>query len=241
MSSFTVGDTVTIRATVRNIGKGDAGSSNLEYRIYGPGNREIGADRVSGLDAGESSTQELDYTFTDNDVGSLSVFRVTADSDTEVAESDESNNETVWGLFDVVSKPDLVISDLTVGGSSSPSNFTVGDRVRINATVQNIGAGSAGSSEIKYYLSNQEIGRDNVGSLNPRGTSGESIYYRFTESDVGTHYIKVVADSDTEIDEDNESNNETSTGNFTVGKPDLVISDLTVNGSSSPSSFTVRR
>ena len=85
-------------------------------------------------------------------------------------------------------------------------------------TVQNIGAGSADSSKVEYYLSNRKIDDDDVRSMDAGGEESEYGYYTFTSSDVGAHTIKAVADSDSEISEANENNNETSTGSFTVSR-----------------------
>ncbi len=108
------------------------------------------------------------------------------------------------------SLPDLTVTDLTVDGSSSPSQFTVGDEVTIRAVVSNTGSGAAGSSRLTYYIGrsfpDRKIGEDDVSSLNPGGNSSEFLTYTFTDADVGAQRIWVLADSDNVVEEEDETN-----------------------------------
>ena len=116
--------------------------------------------------------------------------------------------------------PDLVVQNATVDDDPSPSEFTVGDTVTIRASVTNIGGGPAGRSRLGYEVGDSSSGRlvdtDSVGSLDPGGDDDESATYTFTEADVGSSYFRLVADHDSEVDEQDESNNTTFIGPFTV-------------------------
>ena len=100
-SEFTVGDTVTIRANVTNIGSGSAGSSELAYHIgRSSPDRLFDTDRVRSLNSNESDRESVTYTFTNNDVG-IQYFRLVADHDSEVDELNESNNSALIGPFQI--------------------------------------------------------------------------------------------------------------------------------------------
>ena len=82
-SEFTVGDTVTIRANVTNIGSGSAGSSELAYHIgRSSPDRLFDTNRVRSLNSNESDRESVTYTFTNNDIG-IQYFRLVTDHDSE--------------------------------------------------------------------------------------------------------------------------------------------------------------
>jgi len=85
---FVAGRTYGIRAQVRNIGEGDAGTFNVELRANGASVQEI---EVEGLAAGADTT--LTFTWTPGEFfpGDYTLT-VTADSGNDVTEADETNN-----------------------------------------------------------------------------------------------------------------------------------------------------
>ena len=118
-------------------------------------------------------------------------------------------------------KPDLTFDGApTVNDDPSPTEFTVGDTVTIRASVKNVGSGSAGSSELAYHIGRSSPDRlfdtDRVGSLNANESDRESVRYTFTNDDIGTQYFRLVTDHDSEVDEQNESNNSALIGPFLV-------------------------
>ena len=117
-------------------------------------------------------------------------------------------------------QPDLVVENASVDDDPSPSEFTVGERVTIRASVTNSGGGSAGRSRLAYQIGDSSSGRlfdtDRVASLDPGRDDDEAAKYTFTEGDVGSSYFRLVADHDSEVDEENESNNAVLIGPFTV-------------------------
>ena len=110
---------------------------------------------------------------------------------------------------DSQARPDLVVANATVDDDPFPAEFTVGDRVTIRASVTNVGGGPAGRSRLAYHIGNYSPGRlfdtDSVRSLNSGRDDDEAAKYTFTEDDVGTQYFKLVADHDSEVDEESES------------------------------------
>ena len=126
-------------------------------------------------------------------------------------------------------KPDLVVVKNPrierVEPDDGPlTRFTVGDTVKIHATVANIGKGSAGSSRLGYYISKSDrnpssedrFDRDTVPALDPSAISNRWDPYEFTEDDVGWRYFWFVADYRREVDEASESNNRARIGPFEV-------------------------
>ena len=159
-----------------------------------------------------SITRRFSYTF--SEAGEYQV-KVTF-TDAEGASDSVSWEVTVSGS----THPDLVVRDVTVDRDASPSQFTVGDMVAIRANVRNIGSGSAGRSKLAYYIGSSSAGRkigdDSVESLDPGRNDGETMTYTFTDADVGTQYFRLVADSNSNIDEENEGNNTILIGPFQV-------------------------
>ena len=142
--------------------------------------------------------------------------------------------------------PDLVVDRLAVNGDRSPTRFTVGDTVDIRVSVTNIGGGSAGASQLEYQIGGsvrgQPFGTDRVRSLGPNKTSDKSHRYTFTEGDVGIRQFRLIADRDSVVDEQDESNNVRLTDPFEVvplSLPDLVVQGVTFNGSPQPDDFTI--
>ena len=133
--------------------------------------------------------------------------------------------------------PDLVVRDVTVDRSASPSQFTVGDEVTVRATVRNIGSGTAARSTLAYFIGTsasnaRQFDTDGVTSLDPNEGDSESTSYTFTTSDVGRRTIWVVADNGTDVTESNENNNITSVS-FQVVEPNRAPVVSRVSPSSS--------
>ena len=80
-SDFTIGDEVTISATVENNGDGDADGSKLAFYLSG---KRIGDAGVNGISSRSEADGSITYTFTNSDVGAHTV-RADADSDSAVA------------------------------------------------------------------------------------------------------------------------------------------------------------
>ena len=143
-------------------------------------------------------------------------------------------------------KPDLVVDRLTINGDRSPTRFTVGDTVEFRASVTNIGDSPAGASQLEYQIVDsflgQPFGADSVRSLGPNRTSDKSYRYTFTEADIGIRQFRLVADRDSVVDEQDESNNIRLTDPFEVvplPPPDLIVHSVTFNGSPQPGNFIV--
>jgi len=129
--------------------------------------------------------------------------------------------------------PDLIVSSFSPDSNPVNNTFYVGDSISWKATVKNIDEGTAGSSEVGYYIGTASndlstpLGSDPTDSINELDfgeTDSERSVYAFTTSDVGQRYVICKADNDDEIDESNESNNIKYYGPFNVVAPSYTVS-----------------
>lgn len=133
--------------------------------------------------------------------------------------------------------PDLIIQNQNV----TPTTVTPGGNVNGSCDVFNQGNASAGSSNLKYYLSadgsyggdDTELGTDPVGNLNSgEGSSQNQNLVIPSNTTPGIWYILFYADADNQVVESDENNNVSS---FQISvqssQPDLVVIDQNVNPS----------
>jgi hypothetical protein len=151
--------------------------------------------------------------------------------DSVSGESNTGNNCSSAVTVTVSAAPDLVVDTPTVSDSSPE----VGESFTLAATVENQGSASSGSTTLRYYRSadstisssDTAVGTDNVGGLNPSGTSPESISVT-APSTAGTYYYGACVDSVS--GESNTGNNCSSAVTVTVSAaPDLVVDTPTVS------------
>ena len=181
-SEFTVGDTVTIRANVTNIGSGSAGSSELAYHIgRSSPDRLFDTDRVRSLNSNESDRESVTYTFTNNDVG-IQYFRLVADHDSEVDELNESNNSVLIGPFLVNG-----VSDYRWSWMLSDERIELGDSVYLDVRVHDVtGRFDHGGVSVSFPSLTSRTGSDTE-HISPEGdvtvgsTSGGVAQVNFLE------------------------------------------------------------
>ena len=203
------GDRIRVRATVKNQGSGDAGSSRVRYDVVGGDGSvtKVGDDFVGSLASGRSSN-ESEYIDTDDLNPGAYGLRLTADYEEDVAESDESNNHRDL-IFYVTAPalPDLIVSSASLGDTTVEQ----GDRVRINATVKNQGSGRAGRSRVAYYVGKGQtltkLGDDSVSSLSSGESDDEYINADTDDLDPGTYFVLIQADYEKDVTESDETNN----------------------------------
>ena len=127
------------------------------------------------------------------------------------------------GSFYLVGEyPDLIASTPRPNDGAASDPFCVGETIDWYVTVTNQGDGTAGSSDLQYYLGtssgdlSNEINHEGVSSLSPGDDDDVHDDYIFVGGDTGTRYLNVEADADDELDEEIESNNTNSYGPFQV-------------------------
>jgi hypothetical protein len=128
-------------------------------------------------------------------------------------------------------QPDLVAQ----GQSVTPTSVQDGQTTTAACSVMNQGAASAGTSNLKYYLSADNtfgagdilLGTDAVPALNESSSTPFSKVLTIPAGTTpGTYYILFVADADAQVTEVNENNNTASTQlavTSAAGSPDLTL------------------
>ena len=222
------GDTISYR--IRNQGGADAGATVSELVVDGV---VKSSDGINPLAAGAWRDESFDYSYACTGVSDSIVVR--ADKDNAVAESDEENNErsepwtcalTPQSPVYTLSLPDLVIEDVSLSGDT------------ISYKIKNLGNAQAGASTSALVIDGVVKSSDGVNPLAAGASRNESFAYSYTCTGVSDSIV-VRADKNNAVAESNEGNNEkseswgcTSTPQqpqqpvYTMGVPDLVVTDL---------------
>jgi len=215
------GTNISMSTTIENNGVVGCSYSYVGYYLstnatISTADIRIGTDYVPALSAGGSSTETFSI-----DVSTINppippgtyYFGYLIDYQDRIAESNESDNDWVWGSSPiVVSGPNLTRNGATLSVS--------GTNVSISTTVINNGTDPAGgSSTLRYYLSTNniissldyEIGSDFVPNLAVNGSSAENISVDVLSISPyippGTYYIGYIIDDGNVIAETNEGDN----------------------------------
>ena len=203
-------DTVTCNATVINYGQGRADSWSLAYFLDGTLKPII---LGTPLEAGAS----VNITFSWQTLQDKHDIRIILDYYSQLNEISENNNE--YNVTIVTLVPDLVISDITW----SPTNPCVGDNVTFTVKIKNQGSGRAAASRATSYIDNRFISYLNVSSLNATAEATATFSWLATS---GTHSVRIIADYDHVLNEQDRGNNDT-TVTIAVASPDLIIQNIT--------------
>ncbi len=206
--SALMGDTVTFTVTIKNQG---SGKSDYSYVTCYIDDNYLASDYVNPIDAGASANETFTWTA---EAGSHTIKAV-ADSENEVAESNETNNEKTVTLSTIA--PDLIIETIT----GLPASPPIGETVTFTVTIKNQGSDIASPSRVHFYIDDSSRGYQDV----PEIVAGATATKTFTWiAQAGSHDIKAVADSNDTLTESDETNNEKT---VTFPTPDLIIETVT--------------
>ena len=238
-SAPAAGASFTLSATVRNQGNGSSAITTLRYyrsadSTVTTSDREVGTDSVSRLDPSESGDESTSLTVP----STPRTYYYGACVDAVSGESDTGNNCSVAVTVSVgaAPTPDLVVGAPTVSDSSP----TAGASFTLNATARNQGSGSAGSTTLRYYRSDDttiatgdtEVGTDYVTRLDASESGDESVRLD-APSTSGTYYYGACVDA---VSGESDTGNNCSVAvTVSVGAaptPDLVVGAPTVSDSS---------
>ncbi len=138
--------------------------------------------------------------------------------------ADATDNSPVYQVTIRPGVPDLIVKSLR----ASDTSVDPGDKVDIDAVVQNIGNGDASQSLIHYYFGpnrgsrSLEVGTGlmpNLGVLSPMEEEGDMINnFTIPAWPDGHYYITAVADSGSAVRESDENNNQAYV-RITIGTP----------------------
>jgi subtilase family serine protease len=209
------GATVAVYDTTKNQGGGSVGASTTAFYLSANYSLDAGDVRlqpgrsIPALSAGYSSSGTTMVTIpADVTPGLWQLFAV-ADADAAVAETLESNNTRA---VSVLIGPDLQVSSI---GALAPT--PAGGIVNVTDTVANRGAGTAGVSRVRYYLSVNVIldaadellaGAHDVPALAAGSSSSGTAAVTIPAGKApGNYFIIAVADGDLQVPESSETNN----------------------------------
>ncbi|QQE66749.1 peptidase S8 [Leptolyngbya sp. BL0902] len=162
LSTVTVDEQLTVRATVQNQGEDASGISRLGFYIsddavFNPATDQfLGSREIGNLTSFETSgLQEFTFTYLDAYGLGNKFILVVADDNRLVTESNENNNVQAISLSVLpnLNRPDLIVSGTEFGMTSSVDGITV------RYFVQNQGPRptTSGSVTTAFYLSNTPI------------------------------------------------------------------------------------
>jgi subtilisin family serine protease len=233
-SEGAAGSTITVTDTVTNIGGSAAPASATTFYLstnstLGTGDILLsGSRQVLDLAAGGVSTGSTDLAIPSTTAAGLQYLIAKADGADAIPETSETNNTYARSIR---IGPDLVISALTLTPSGGSALV-----LSVNDTVTNEGAGLAGASVTRFYLSANSAfdasdtlldGGRVVSTLDPGiSSAGPTDVTIPAGTPVGQHYLIARADGDAAVPESSETNN-TLAKPFYIGS-DLVVSSLTV-------------
>jgi subtilase family serine protease len=193
-SLYEAGDTVTVSATVKNIGPTSAAATTVRLTVPNIGTFSTS---LSALSAGASRT----VTFTFTAPTSLSPQSITvtayADPDNRIVESNESNNSRTATISVKALRPDIEVI-----GSSITDWYACMD-VTVSATVRNNTAQPVPSIAIRLTIG----GVSYTESIPIPGNGSNLAVFRITVPSAGNYTVKITADPNGELDETDESNN----------------------------------
>jgi len=208
-------DGKTVYYRIQNLGNGTINSS-VSY-LYVDG-KLVGRDTVDIMAGGQMNTEwfpyEIDLSENNHTV------TVVADGNNAIEEINEENNDRTENFKATsIGKPDLIITSIYIDGET------------IYYRIQNIGNKIAESSYTYLYVDGKLVSKDRVGIIAPQQTNTEGFDYKWHISgDRGE--IKIVADGNNAIIEENEKNNERieDVTASQKGRPDLIITDIFIGG-----------
>lgn len=230
-SRAVAGEAIIVDETTRNSWSGDSPSSTTTFYlssdfVVDPSDDVLGQRSVPALAAGTDSAASTSVTIRADTPGGAFYLIAHADAAGQVAEASEANN--IRGVY-VQIGADLVLSTLT-----GPAGAAAGATISTTDTVVNEGAGAAGASTTRFYLSKNGLldaadvllaGGRSVPPLAPGASSSGSAMLAIPDATTpGPYYVIAKADGDEAVPETQESNN-TRFAALEIG-PDLIISAL---------------
>ena len=203
-----VGETVTFTVTVKNDGGSRADASLVHIYID---NNPRGYQDIPDMEPGTKVIRTFDWKVT---LGSHAIKAVADDSNL-VAESNETNNETLIAY----PMPDLALESLIW----SPINPSVGDKVTLTAYVTNKGSRRADGFQVYFYIDDNAVNYQEI----PQLDAGARVTGTFEwDATAGPHTLTVFADGANVVSEGVESNNGETVA-LSIPAPDLTIESIT--------------
>jgi hypothetical protein len=230
-NNIQLGQSTQCNITIHNSGSVDAHTHKLEAFVGGRS-----AYSVYGI-VSAGQTEQATFSWQCAEAGDFTVKAV-VDSENIIQESNETNNEktisiccggTCTGL-PTSNLPDLTITDIT----SDKGNIYIGQTQKISATEKNIGTASAGAHSSAIF------GDDSTSPVTGGLTQPQTLLNgygfvfsgNYTCTTAGYHTLTVKVDYLNQVQESNESNNNSVITVYCLASsqlPDLTITTITYN------------
>lgn len=218
----TVGETITVTASIHNSGLAQADSVLIRFFDGNPdaGGILIGDTTIASITPYSSSPASINWTIPD---ASTHKIYATIYPLNLIDELNETDNEAFRNLTSAT-LPDLSISSADI--KFSPLSLMPNETVTISATVRNNGETGANNISVDLYDGDPAAGGRLIGNATFPAISGggSAVFNLTTNFAAGDHELYVIADKTNLIHESNEANNIAIVG-LTVGNGWL---DLTV-------------
>jgi subtilase family serine protease len=193
-------DAIVVKAVCKNIGTATAGASHMRFKIGGESIPPVYDIESLAPGAARQWLRGVNLTVAQN-----YLITVTADANSEVVESNETNNLKTFS-FTVLApgKPDLIVESIT----AIPAAPHVGDHVNITVKYANIGTATA----VKFITITTVGGEAppampaTYHNVRPGNKFSESRTVTFDHA--GNFLIKSIIDANNEVVEILETNNE---------------------------------
>jgi subtilase family serine protease len=224
------GQNISVTETVKNQGAGAADPSLTQFYLstnsaYDASDILLGGRSVQALETGASSSGSTTLTIPQETASGRWYLIALADGEKSVSESSESNNANARSIN---IGPDL---DVTV--LSAPAAAGAGQSITVSDTIKNTGAGTAGESLTRFFLSADTVldasdlalgGRDVPALAAGASNSGAATVTIPETTAAGNWNIIARADAEEAVSETSETNN-TYARLVRIG-PDLDITSL---------------
>ena len=207
------GDTITINATIHNVG--DLQANSVEVKFFdGSSGPQIGTTQtIPSLPAGQNAT--LSVTWNIPVIQQSHDVYVRVDPEDKLPETNESNNEAFAST---------VLPDLEINESDITFSYEHG-ALKINATVENSGVITASNVAVELFdggVNGTLLDATTIAGMAPSSNETISAIWNTQQVESGVHNISVMLDRISSIREQDEMNN---TANLAV----MILPDLTVN------------
>ena len=213
-----VGESVQFTATIRN--RGDYQADDFSVQFGEEGKAPMSSHPIPTLAAGASQSVTFSWTAS---IGERK-FVARAVGGQKVPESNVANNRSPVATFGGAAIADLEVTEIEWN-----DNRSLGDSVRIKATVKNTGTIDVEDFEVRLEIVSEDRGRVVHGDTQvvSRLRAGRSRELRFRwKAEAYRHTFTVTADYGDAIRETDESNNEKSESYNDTLLPDLRVDSI---------------
>lgn len=200
-------DPVTVDAILHNPSSHDTGGLTVGfYATQLPGlPLQIGAAYVPNIPANGTATASIVWDTT-GFTGTVPM-RIVIDPYNRVAETNEANNEATANLT-ILTRPDLQTTQIALSNPEPITDETVDEMI----SVHNAGQTTAGAQIVALYDGNPDAGGTLIEAQNLTPLAGGAtidVVISWTPTTTGPHRLFVRLDRDNQVNESDETNNDT--------------------------------